>query len=95
MPGAGLDDVKEYTAQPWPSKMRMALETSFVEIPFERLQPASVIWFWITRKRLPQHLALWTGRGTIIHAWAEAHRVCESSFDPYWQERVSSCWDYK
>jgi cell wall-associated NlpC family hydrolase len=94
---AGLEmyDEPAYSRHPWPAKMEAALERTFHRLDsLDDAEPGSVLWLWVSRPRLPQHLAIWTGEGTIIHSWADYRYVLESPWDPYWQQRLHSVWDY-
>lgn len=36
----------------------------------------------------PHHVALYTGQGQIIHAYAQARKTVKQSYSKYWQEKV-------
>ncbi len=46
-------------------------------------------------KTEPQHLAIYTDRNTIIHAYQNIGRCIEHTLDEKWKRRVVSCWSYK
>jgi len=93
--GTPISDEGMYSRHPWPRKMEAALRRSFDPVEaIEDAEPGDVLWFWIQKRRLPQHLGIWTGQGTIIHSWADHRFVMESPWDPYWQERLDSIWTY-
>jgi len=94
--GIEIPDVMLYSPQPWPTKMLEHLDKIATRLDgLSEMEPGCLLLLWIVRPRLPQHLAIWTGEGTILHSWAEANKVCESSFDPYWESHVHSCWKIK
>lgn len=43
----------------------------------------------------PQHLAIYTEAGTLIHAYQDVRRVVEHDFDGTWRERLRGCWRLK
>lgn len=92
--GLRTHDVATYPYQPWPNRLVAELEKGYKRIEQTELAVGSIIVFWIVRKKIPQHLGLWTGENTILHAWTDAGKLVESSFDLYWQERVYACFDY-
>lgn len=101
-PGVGLDcvgllihafgaagyrtaDSRGYARQPDPAAMRAALERVLVPATGEP-RAGDVLYMRINRD--PQHLALVTGAGTIIHACANVGRVREHRLDDRWRRRV-------
>lgn len=38
--------------------------------------------------REPQHVAILTDTGTIIHAWYDAGKCCEHDLTPEWRQRI-------
>jgi NlpC/P60 family putative phage cell wall peptidase len=85
---------KNYSRTPNPRKMMEGIATFLLPVADGDLQLADVLHLqW--RDEMPMHLALYAtrdGRPTIIHALADARRVCEHGFEPPWPDRVHSVW---
>jgi cell wall-associated NlpC family hydrolase len=87
-------DVKNYGRTPDPQRIRDELGTHLDRV--EDLRPGAVLLMSFGKD--PQHLAVYTERGTIIHAYAQKRRVVEQRLDSelrtlvrdiyYWREAV-------
>ncbi len=54
--------------------------------------PGDILVFRI--KTMPQHLALLTSHQAIIHAYVQAKRVVENSFNQEWQQKCVAVYQY-
>jgi NlpC/P60 family putative phage cell wall peptidase len=81
-----------YGIEPNRERMQETLNTYLTPIEVEDAQPGDVLWIKI--KGQPQHLAILTERGTIIHSYAGVGRVVEHSFDNKWKRRVYRAYRY-
>lgn len=48
------------------------------------LQPGDIL--ALSRADIPAHVAIYTGDGKIVHAWASIRRVVEHAYDAPWQD---------
>lgn len=76
------------------------------EVSYNRLQPirqqakpGDIFVFWIERRGIPRHLAVYSGIGehgydSVIHAYArEPRKVLEMQLEPgYWNQRLMGIW---
>ena len=76
-------DVKGYGRVPDADFLRAECERLMVRV--REAQPGDV--YLMRFKREPQHLAIATERG-LLHAYAGAGRVVETSLPPQWRERI-------
>lgn len=76
-------DVKGYGRVPDADFLRSECERLMVRV--NEPQPGDV--YLMRFKREPQHLAIATERG-LLHAYAGAGRVVETSLPPQWRERI-------
>ena len=76
-------DVKGYGRVPDADFLRAECERLMVRV--NEPQPGDV--YLMRFKREPQHLAIATGRG-LLHAYAGAGRVVETSLPQQWRERI-------
>jgi cell wall-associated NlpC family hydrolase len=83
--GFALADHAGYGREPQSSVMGQALSERFEIIIPSRLRPADILWLRFDLE--PQHLAIYTERGTIIHALQKLGTV-EHGFRPPWPGRV-------
>lgn len=85
------DDYLEYGREPVPEKMKQTLDKYL--IPIRRIEKGCVLWFKI--KKIPMHLAIYTGSG-IIHAVSTGpKRVVEHSINSQWTDRITGIYRYK
>lgn len=69
-------DITDYPRDPATQKMVDILDRHLDKIPFEKALPGDVL--LLAWAQNPQHLAIFTGIGTIIHAHEDARRVVET-----------------
>ncbi len=61
-------------------------------VPANGISPGCVLLFRYDRQ--PQHVALATGIGTMIHSFAPAGQVVETAIGPYWQRRLAGIYQF-
>ena len=86
-----------YPRLPNPKRMADGLAAFMVSIEPADLSHGDVV-FLEWREELPMHLGVYAtdrGRATLVHALAEAGKVCEHGFNHPWPDRLSSCWRYR
>jgi len=88
--GFAVTDWHGYKVLPEPHELLLAIRANAVEVPLVSAPPGSTLLLWITRVTRPQHLALLTERGTIIHC-TRAETV-EESLSARWRRRILSAW---
>lgn len=111
LPGVGLDcagilasvakynklqfkDQLNYNVKQWTGdKLLSEVEQNFD--PIARLENASILLIWFRRPTLPQHFAIYTEAGTIIHTTEATGKVVEVQYDERWIKRTHSIWKFK
>jgi NlpC/P60 family putative phage cell wall peptidase len=88
----GTEVFKGYGRKPEPRKMLRALDRFMLRRRGEPL-PGSVLLLRFDRD--PQHLAILTGEGTIVHALATVGKVVEHRLSPDWRARVVAAWEFR
>ena len=79
----------EYSAPPYSRQisepvLKAELAKYFEPIDREALELADVVLLRVMGH--PQHVAIWTGEGTLIHAHAGVRKVAENSAAAYWDQ---------
>lgn len=84
---AGVDVIDEagYSMTPSADLLRKAVERNNVTLVSEP-QPGDVLVMRFGQE--PQHLALYTERDTIIHAYLDVGKVCEHRYADVWKART-------
>lgn len=90
--GLAVTDERGYAREPNPAVMRAHLE-SLCYRAGAPWQPADILWIRIVHE--PQHLALLTDAGTIIHAYSSVGRVVEHHLDARWRRRVEAVYRHR
>ena len=94
--GFELQDGAVYERVPRPLYVRGLLQQNCATLPdCAALLAGSLVLAWVRTPRLPVHLLVCTGQGTVIHSTQAVGRVCEVTFDQYWRDRVTSCWHFQ
>jgi cell wall-associated NlpC family hydrolase len=83
-------DTADYSRQPDPVRMRALLAEHMTPVIHPQLGDVLLMRF----EKEPQHVAIVTDIG-IIHAYAQARRVCEHRLDSVWQSRVVGAYQFK
>lgn len=52
----------------------------------EEIEPGSVL--LINYTGLPQHIAIYTDKNTLVHVYKQAGKVTEEKFTKFWKDRV-------
>jgi cell wall-associated NlpC family hydrolase len=82
-------DQRCYPHYPNGQEMMCCLINTLYPIDINDLDSGDVGLFLIDGN--PQHLALFTGKDRMIHAYAPAHLVVEQAVDAVWQTRLVAC----
>lgn len=98
-------NLRDYQRAPDSDMFRQQIVQFLSPLPYNRLQPlkdqvlpGDVIAFWVDKRGLPRHVAVYTGvdeRGTVtmIHAYAKNQKcVVEQAMDTFWSQRIDSIW---
>lgn len=92
--GAGMADVIGYPRIPSGGDLRKELSARFSKVGGAVPQPGDVL--ELTLERDPTHVAIYTERGTIIHAngspASALNRVIEHRFIDPWTRRLRGIW---
>lgn len=84
-----------YGREPDP-KMLLAAVSNYLD-PVERvdMQPGDVLLCRFAAE--PQHFAIMSGADPdmMIHAYAQARKVCENSIDTTWRARIVRCYSFR
>lgn len=92
--GADYIDQQGYSPHPSNGLLEAALDSQpcLVRVPLSEMQPADVLLMKFASD--PQHLALHAGHcptyqdDGLIHAWAQARKVCEHRLTDEWRGRI-------
>ncbi len=88
----GTAEFAGYGRAPEPKRMIRALDR-FMDRRGGVPQSGDVLLMRFDRD--PQHLAILTDEGTIVHALSSAGRVVEHRLSPGWRARIVAAWGYK
>ncbi len=80
-------DQQGYPRLPFKGQLESAIASQphLMEVDDEA-QPGDI--FLMRFGREPQHIAIMTDRGTIIHSWEQAGKCCEHDITPEWRKRI-------
>jgi NlpC/P60 family putative phage cell wall peptidase len=82
-----------YSMMPDPLKMRQGLNDFLHMIPKDDAMPGDILWF--RTGTVPQHLAILTDTGTIIHAFRQKQMVIETRMIQFLTDaRMLAAWRY-
>jgi cell wall-associated NlpC family hydrolase len=81
-----------YGRKPEPRKMLRALDMFMRRRPSKTFYPGDVLLMRFDED--PQHLAILTEEGTIIHALYSLGKVVEHRLSAQWRSRVVAAWSY-
>ena len=90
--GLSQADATGYPRQPDGAALLAGLDAAYQRLPLGQQKPGDIMVFRIRRD--PQHLALLTERGGMIHVHAAVGRVVETSLDATWSARVVAAYRY-
>ena len=80
----------------WPDgSLEGHIRKDMVEISLTDLRPGSVGLFWMIRRNVPQHVAIFTERGSVIHSDIREKRVVEVPYERFLQRRLMSVFWWK
>lgn len=99
--GYKVDDKTTYSEQPNPEELIAQLELNFRKV--EGPPKAANVLLLAMKKGKPQHVALYTEHGGIIHTWAglgnkagrPIGKVVEGNNDDRWLTRLHSVWEIR
>ncbi len=86
-------DVNGYPRQGDWQKMKSVLDTYLDRVDPKRAMGGDVLWLRVGR--IPQHLAILTFDGTIIHAVDPRRGVAEHILDARWLAAIVGVWSYR
>lgn len=96
---AGLQ-IRDRTNYGWigrPDELRTAVCEAFSRIDVDNADAGDI--FTMRIGDLEQHVAIYTGAGTIIHVYASANgmrgAVTEHAITVPWHNRITGCWRHK
>lgn len=92
--GLPREDVAVYSMTPKGRQLEKILAFSLEQIDPAVATAGDVLCFWIRRVGRPQHVAILSDGGKMIHTFADVRKVVEHDFAPPWPGRVSSAWRY-
>lgn len=82
----------DYHRMPVPgreNRLQEELQKYTAEVPMEDMQPGDVLLFSFL-DGTSNHVGIYAGDGRFIHAWADVHRVVETSLTPTWRRLVQA-----
>lgn len=87
--GFAVNDRQDYSVRPDGKSLVQAIEDHGA-VMVNDIRAGDLLVFRYDRQ--PQHVALATSATTMIHSFAPAGRVVETSIGPYWQRRLLACY---
>lgn len=84
--GLSVNDVKAYGRNPCNGLLESSLENQTCIKEVEEMLPGDILLMRFNQE--PQHLAILTGKDTIIHGYSNVGMVCEHRFSSVWKSRV-------
>ena len=90
--GLSAADGAGYPRQPDGAALLAGLEEAYVPLGLGRQRPGDILVFRI--RSTPQHLALLTEPGGMIHVHAAVGRVVETGLDATWAARLVAAYRY-
>jgi len=92
--GLTREDFRAYGRQPRPEAMHRQLCRYFDPVPLGEARPGDILWLAVGDA--PQHLAILTEVGTLIHALADGPgRVVEHGYRHPWPGRLRGVFRYR
>jgi len=91
--GLQVEDVRAYGRIPAQGLFVKMVERHCERIPVGELRHGDLLMFAFRGE--PQHLAIYTAAGTLIHAYQDVKKVVEHDFDGVWRERLRGCYRLK
>jgi len=91
--GLEVNDIKGYGRDPNPSQMNAAMLKVCGKVSFNEIEPTDIIYFRFNRR--PTHLALYTGKNSIIHSYLAMRRVVEHEIDREWINSIVCVYRHK
>lgn len=83
--GINVRDQQDYSPRPDGNKLIEAI-AAHGAVKVDAVLPADILLFRYDGQ--PQHVALATSENSMVHAFAPAGRVVETSIGPYWRRRL-------
>ena len=110
LPGVGLDcagvvvcalreagypvaDAAAYGRIPNHGMFVKVVEMNYNRVTIAEIQHGDAMIFAFRNE--PQHIAIYTGNETLIHAYQEVKKVVEHDFDGIWLDRLRGCYRLK
>ena len=89
--GIEYDNAWNYSRIPHSPTLRKKLNEYLIRIPFSDLGAGDILLFRIYQE--PCHLAIYSGKNSIIHAFAKGPRkVAETRLDESWRQKIMGCY---
>lgn len=88
--GQPVEDLDNYGRIPAQGLFERMVERQCARIEPADLQAGDLILFAF--REAPQHIAIYTEAGTIIHSHQAVHGVVEHDFDASWRARMRGCY---
>jgi NlpC/P60 family putative phage cell wall peptidase len=86
-----INDRTDYSRRPDGKSLVAALDEHGA-LPVEEIQAGDILLFRYDRQ--PQHVALATSADTMIHSFAPADKVVETSIGDYWKRRLTGIYRF-
>lgn len=90
---AGEVDIADYSMIPDGKFLQQKLSEYLEQVSFSKIVAGDILLFRFDKN--PQHLAFYSGDGTIIHSYLSARKVVENQLDELWMERLVGCYRYR
>lgn len=87
-------DLSAYSMQPT-GELQPELERQMIRISLNNIQEGDVLLMRWNRRMKPHHVAMVVGPNLIVHAYAQAEKVCMQVYTNYWREKVVAAYRFK
>jgi len=85
-------DYHNYNRLPHDNLLLKECDRYAIKKPIIAAMPGDILVFRMTAE--PQHLALFTDKNTIVHAYIQAHAVVENSLGEEWMNKLVAAYSY-
>lgn len=92
--GLKLHDFIAYGKEASSKELLARLKENFVLVEPKEKQKDDLLLFWVITKNIPQHIGLYGGNGSFIHAYSRPQygKVRLDSLEGRWEKHLHSVW---
>ena len=91
--GLTSHDVKGYSQQPHHGLLQQSLcDAGFTKMRLDQLETGDCMLMRFGSE--PQHLAVYTGEGTMVHSYSKVGKVVEHNLNDVWKQRITAVYQF-